>query len=229
MFCNKPGEEAQMTPLQIDYRIGLDRAKDASMYPYNSNNKIAAHIDCIARRSLSDAFCPACNASIKLRHEGHQSSIHKCSECGHEVALARCYYCGLSVPRHSSVLLANEYELLDEVKGRYSWHKSCSQEDPAFRRISALQEDRNRQDSSSCFIATAVYGSSCHPSVVILRKLRDEVLVQSAFGAYLINVYYCLSPGLAKSISNKPLLKAALSIFLLDPLISILRFFWPLV
>lgn len=46
------------------------------------------------------------------------------------------------------------------------------------------------QESSSCFIATAVYDSSHAPEVEVLRKFRDEVLKKSGLGRKVVDLYY---------------------------------------
>ena len=51
-----------------------------------------------------------------------------------------------------------------------------------------------------CFIATAVYGSPDHPSVLILRRFRDERLETNAPGRAFCSLYYRLSPRLAVSV-----------------------------
>lgn len=46
------------------------------------------------------------------------------------------------------------------------------------------------EQSSSCFIATTVYGSAYHPQVVFLRYIRDNYLNQTRSGRVFIKVYY---------------------------------------
>ena len=56
------------------------------------------------------------------------------------------------------------------------------------------------ESKKGCFIATAVYGSADHPSVLILRRLRDEHLEANAAGRMFCTLYYRLSPKLADSL-----------------------------
>jgi hypothetical protein len=60
-----------------------------------------------------------------------------------------------------------------------------------------------------CFIATAAYGSPMAPEVMVFRRFRDEVLQRSEPGRMLVDVYYRVSPPLAKYISGRPLLRSA--------------------
>ena len=61
------------------------------------------------------------------------------------------------------------------------------------------REVRNRyEDSSGCYIATAVYGSYDCPEVWTLRRYRDNVLDNSWYGRLFIKFYYAISPTLVK-------------------------------
>jgi len=56
------------------------------------------------------------------------------------------------------------------------------------------------QSTSSCFIATAVYGSHIDPSVLVLRSYRDSVLIKNTLGRAFIWVYYRVGPHLARFV-----------------------------
>ena len=58
-----------------------------------------------------------------------------------------------------------------------------------------------------CFIATAAYGSSLHPQVLLLRAFRDEFLMPYGFTRSLVEGYYRVSPSMAGKIRTSPLLK----------------------
>lgn len=72
--------------------------------------------------------------------------------------------------------------------------------------------------SSSCFIATAVYGSPCSSEVIRLRQFRDIYLRRNFFGRWFIFLYYKYGPYLADHIKNaliiKNLIKKVLNIFI---------------
>lgn len=58
-----------------------------------------------------------------------------------------------------------------------------------------------------CFIATAAFGSSLDPRVVILRSFRDQFLLESAPGRFFVRFYYSHSPAAARFLENHAGLK----------------------
>ncbi len=61
--------------------------------------------------------------------------------------------------------------------------------------------------SKSCFIATAAYGSYLHPKVQVLRDFRDRNLLTNPLGQSFVAWYYRWSPGAARGIADRPLLR----------------------
>lgn len=78
------------------------------------------------------------------------------------------------------------------------------------------------QTSEGCYIATAVYGDYDHPSVLRLRKFRDEFLKLHALGRAFIRCYYFLSPGLARQLRKSPSINSFVR-RLLETLLSTFR------
>ena len=54
------------------------------------------------------------------------------------------------------------------------------------------------QESSGCYVATAVYGSYDCPQVWTLRRFRDYTLAETWYGRAFIRTYYAISPTLVK-------------------------------
>jgi len=79
---------------------------------------------------------------------------------------------------------------------------------------------------STCFIATATYGSDLSPEVQFLRGFRDHTITATFAGSQFMTVfhqfYYSFSPYIAHSIAGSPEIRAAANL-MLYPLIGILH------
>ncbi len=74
-----------------------------------------------------------------------------------------------------------------------------------------------------CFIATATYNDYDHPSIVILRQFRTMVLLQSKLGHKMIQLYYVISPPIARAISRNHLLRYFCLYLIITPLVGIVK------
>lgn len=111
---------------------------------------------------------------------------------------------------------------------RFSYISDSQERAKIINRIHALETEIRLVDSSyssspyneeafttapqkqGCYIATAVYGSYDCPQVWVLRRYRDNVLAQTAFGKLFIRAYYAISPRLVKSYGQN---KAFIQLF----------------
>ena len=75
----------------------------------------------------------------------------------------------------------------------------------------------------SCFIATACYGDYDSPEVRTLRAFRDEVLLQHWFGKVVTQLYYSVSPPLARWLTTRPGVSALVKSRVLTPLVKLVR------
>jgi hypothetical protein len=64
-----------------------------------------------------------------------------------------------------------------------------------------------RSPGSLCFIATAAYGTPMAEEIGILREFRDEYLLTNPVGITLVELYYRVSPPVARFITEHPSLK----------------------
>jgi parallel beta-helix repeat protein len=74
-----------------------------------------------------------------------------------------------------------------------------------------------------CFIATAAYGTDTAKEIDILREFRDEVLLPNSLGAEFVSFYYRTSPPIADFISQNEVLRTAVRVGFVDPIVKILN------
>ena len=84
-----------------------------------------------------------------------------------------------------------------------------------------LSEIRDKEQKPRCFIASTVYGEKAYETM-LLRKFRDEKLKNNFFGTIFIDLYYLISPKIAKLISKNNMLKK-LTKTMLKPIIMIIK------
>jgi hypothetical protein len=77
--------------------------------------------------------------------------------------------------------------------------------------------------SGGCFIATAAYDTDTAQEIDILREFRDEVLLPNSLGARLVSFYYRTSPPIADLISQHEVLRTAVRVGFVDPIVKILN------
>jgi len=73
-----------------------------------------------------------------------------------------------------------------------------------------------------CFIATAAYGTDRANEIDILREFRDVVLLPNSLGARFISLYYKTSPPIADFISQHEVIRTAVRVGFVDPIVKIL-------
>jgi hypothetical protein len=76
-----------------------------------------------------------------------------------------------------------------------------------------------------CFIATAAYGSSLDPHVVVLRHFRDRYLQTNKPGQYFVHWYYNNSPPIAELIRKNETMRIITRV-LLTPVILAIQYFY---
>ena len=73
-----------------------------------------------------------------------------------------------------------------------------------------------------CFVATAAYGTDTAEQLDILREFRDAVLLPNSLGAKFVSLYYKTSPPIANLISQHEILRTAVRVGFVDPIVAIL-------
>ena len=77
--------------------------------------------------------------------------------------------------------------------------------------------------NASCFIATAVYGTSDAHQIWYLKHFRDNTLARNRFGKKFIGWYYENGPILADYISSKPIAKCFVKLFIVEPAVFLCK------
>ena len=78
--------------------------------------------------------------------------------------------------------------------------------------------------AKTCLIATATYGLPFASEVTLLRQFRDSYLEKSFVGKVFINIYYHLSPPIARVISKSKFLRVIIRQFL-KPIIYLVKIY----
>ncbi len=82
-------------------------------------------------------------------------------------------------------------------------------------------EDVSKQ--SCCFIATACFGSTLAPQVLVLREFRDDRLMQHRTGRAFVRLYYSFSPPVAAWLHRHALARAVVRESLIRPVAALVR------
>jgi len=80
-----------------------------------------------------------------------------------------------------------------------------------------------KEKEGICFVATAAYGTDTAKEIDILREFRDAVLLPNSLGAGFVSLYYKTSPPIANFISQHEVLRTAVRMGFVDPIVAILN------
>src|SRR5882724_2398698 len=119
---------------------------------------------------------------------GRQKTYDLAAECFRNVTE--------SLSRKDAALILGSAQLLQEALSLYETCISSSQDT-----VNLCKEGPdNISPKSSCFIATAAYGSALAPEVVLFRRFKDHTLLKTQLGVALVRFYYVVSPYVAAII-----------------------------
>ena len=85
-----------------------------------------------------------------------------------------------------------------------TWYNSIPKEE---EEEEEEEEEKASSGGGGCFIATAAYGSSLEPNVIVLKEFRDKYLMVRGWGKRFVEFYYRTSPLIANIIANNESLK----------------------
>jgi hypothetical protein len=116
----------------------------------------------------------------------------------------------------------------------YMWAKIRNDTTPPLTQLQGTEWGGYGHPSTApkplCFIATAAYGTDTAKEIDILREFRDTVLLPDSLGAELVSLYYKISPPIANFISQHEVLRTAVRVGFIDPIVKILNWshdLWP--
>ena len=89
-----------------------------------------------------------------------------------------------------------------------------------------VKEQFSKLKTGPCFIATAAYGTEFAPDVMILKSFRDGILLKSKFGKTIVEVYYSISPPVARVIEISEVLRKLTRNILVRPSAKVCRCRW---
>ena len=76
--------------------------------------------------------------------------------------------------------------------------------------------------NGGCAIATVAYGTHTAQELDILREFRDAVLLPNSLGSKFVSLYYKTSPPIANFLSQHQVLRTAVRVGFIDPIMKIL-------
>jgi len=133
-----------------------------------------------------------------------------CEMCGHPIEkedlAGRCIVCGKVLCRRCGVLCAKCGKILCRVHAKEKQGAFYCQE-----------------HYPTCFIVTAVYGTSDMKHLSAFYNFRDHYLNISSHGKKFVKLYYKHSPSFAQIIKRNYIFKNYLRIIFLKPIYLILK------
>lgn len=121
---------------------------------------------------------------------------------------------GLIFPKENLVIVKTNHFSIFGIAGRMKAMEDIDEPDNAVEidpeGNGSIGVGADGGNGTTCFIATAAFGTPMADEVKILCDLRDKYLIRSRLGRILINFYYSYSPPVASFIKQSPLLRAFL-------------------
>jgi len=107
---------------------------------------------------------------------------------------------------------------------RHLWRPGLMSEEGKQEFMQGLSKEskKSEEKKGGCFIATAVFQNQYASEVAFLRNFRDDVISRNIVGRMFINVYYMISPYIARQIAESQFIKILIRQGILKPLIDLL-------
>jgi very-short-patch-repair endonuclease len=140
---------------------------------------------------ILDFYCPRLRLGIEVDGSVHDTNEQKEHDYYRDILLTRH---NIEVHRYSNDDVLNHPE---ETTSKIYSVLRYKNEHP----VQGFVEHKG------CFIATAAFGTPMAQEIDILRRFRDLKMEPNLIGKYMVNLYYGLSPPLAKTISRSKRLR----------------------
>ena len=169
-------------------------------FPYTSNSEIGyMYIQAHVLSDFALSFCENTNSENIEKKELRLKILKCCTAVTCDFLNSIYVVNGQQISLCVSETLYNEYynQIQDYVKEIQFYEPDFPNPEVNEERFSTM-----RENSSGCYIATAVYGSYDCPQVCTLRRFRDNVLDKTWYGKIFIKIYYAISPALVNLFGN---------------------------
>ena len=74
-----------------------------------------------------------------------------------------------------------------------------------------------KKQADACFIVTAAMGNFDHPTVTLMRRFRDQWIMEKRWGPSFVDLYYRIGPHGAALIERSRVIKMAALVFIINP------------
>ncbi|MDH5378044.1 MAG: hypothetical protein OEX00_06975 [Gammaproteobacteria bacterium] len=226
----------------IGVKINIDKkgllAEENNRYTIQITNHSSEYATCVKFSVKDYVYFPEDHyRSLKQEPGGvtHKNVIAEGMQCDTSYIETRCTLTKLEANETRTVVMEVEPRpVLVDRTVRTRVQVTAREERPTFYSDirEMFDEDRNNVAEAytqvhrdKCFIATAAYGSLGHRFVEDLRGFRDSVLLQSAAGAWFVDLYYRVSPPIADIVKSSEILRVAVRISL-TPIVMVIRHSW---
>jgi len=131
-----------------------------------------------------------------------------------------------SLPPGDSGVNTNDISIESHYYSGYMWAIITEYTTPSLAQLQGTEfggyAGPSETPGGGCFIATAAYGTDTASELDILREYRDKVLLPNSLGAEFVSLYYKTSPPIADFISEHEVLRTAVRVGFVDPIVKIL-------
>lgn len=91
---------------------------------------------------------------------------------------------------------------------------------PATAEVTVTTNGGGGGGGGGCFIATAAYGTPLAAEIDTLRAFRDRYLLSNALGVAFVDAYYHISPSVAVTIAEQPMVAAGIRVMLVPIILA---------